>query len=163
MGIQSAFCTIAGFHHCPWELEMDTQKVVAVQERSVPDNHKQFQRFLGFVNFYRHSCSSHCTPLNSTKIPFRWTTDVSLAFNALKHRFITTPVLSLPDPCKQFVGEVNAVWELYCRENCGSYHCEPVLQGSSLCGVAQNLHGQGDCWASVSAYFLPPWHPLWDT
>uniref|UniRef100_A0A9J8CJF5 Chromo domain-containing protein n=1 Tax=Cyprinus carpio carpio TaxID=630221 RepID=A0A9J8CJF5_CYPCA len=88
--------------------------VRAVAEWPPPDSRKALQRFLGFANFYRRfirnfsQVAAPLTALTSTKVPFRWNLKAQEAFNDLKSRFISAPVLSFPDPECQFIVEVDA-------------------------------------------------------
>ncbi|TWW77706.1 hypothetical protein D4764_12G0010960 [Takifugu flavidus] len=41
-------------------------------------------------------------------VPFRWSTEAEAAFQELKRRFTTAPILTLPDPARRFVVEVDA-------------------------------------------------------
>lgn len=93
---------------------MDPSKVEAVKNCPVPKNHKQLQRFLGFANFYRRfikSYSSIAFPLHqltSIKTRFIWTQQAQKAFQLLKSRFTSAPILTLPDPDRHFIVEVDA-------------------------------------------------------
>ncbi|XP_073320718.1 uncharacterized protein [Pagrus major] len=95
-------------------VQMDPAKVSAVSSWPVPDSHKQLQRFLGFANFYRRfirnysSIAAPLTTLTSSKVPFLWTQAAEEALLTLKSRFISTPILQVPDPDHQFVVEVDA-------------------------------------------------------
>ncbi|KAI5606638.1 hypothetical protein C0J50_9994, partial [Silurus asotus] len=86
----------------------------AVEEWPEPENRKQLQRFLGFANFYRKFIRGFSTiaatlhRLTSTCQPFTWNSEVEQAFLELKTQFTFAPVLTLPDPCRQFVVEVDA-------------------------------------------------------
>lgn len=95
-------------------LEMDPAKVEAVKSWPVPDTRKQLQRFLGFANFYRRfirnysSIAAPLTMLTSPKSPFRWSHAADTAFQTLKNRFSSAPILQVPDIERQFVVEVDA-------------------------------------------------------
>lgn len=95
-------------------IKPDIAKVRAVAKWPVPNTRKALQRFLGFANFYRRfirnfsQIAAPLTALTSTKVMFRWNTQAQEAFDALKSRFITAPVLSIPDPEQQFIVEVDA-------------------------------------------------------
>uniref|UniRef100_A0A4W5M335 Gypsy retrotransposon integrase-like protein 1 n=1 Tax=Hucho hucho TaxID=62062 RepID=A0A4W5M335_9TELE len=94
---------------------MDPQKVQAVTDWPTPGSVKEVQRFLGFANFYRKfilKFSSVVAPLSAltkgNNDGFCWSPEAELAFNELKRRFTSAPILTLPDPDKLFVVEVDA-------------------------------------------------------
>ena len=95
-------------------MSMDPEKVKAVKEWPVPTNRKEVQQFLGFANFYRkiiRNFSSVAAPLHkltSSKSRYEWTPQADSAFRVLKDRFVSAPVLTMPDPGRQFVVEVDA-------------------------------------------------------
>ncbi|XP_067231400.1 uncharacterized protein brd8a isoform X2 [Chanodichthys erythropterus] len=95
-------------------IKADPAKVRAVAEWPTPDSRKALQRFLGFANFYRRfvrnfsQVAAPLTALTSTKVPFKWNSKAQGAFDILKSRFISAPVLSFPDPERQFIVEVDA-------------------------------------------------------
>ncbi|XP_061136628.1 uncharacterized protein LOC133155378 [Syngnathus typhle] len=103
-----------GFIIAPGTVQMDPAKVSAVTQWPRPDNRKKVQQFLGFANFYRRfirGFSATAAPLHaltSSTTPFCWTTEAEAAFQELKRRFSTAPILTLPDPTRQFVVEVDA-------------------------------------------------------
>lgn len=96
------------------QIQMDPAKVSAVADWPTLDSRRKVQQFLGFANFYRkfiRSFSSVAAPLHaltSSKVPFQWTPQAEKAFQCLKERFTTAPVLTVPDPQRQFVVEVDA-------------------------------------------------------
>lgn len=85
-------------------IQMDPVKVSAVSTWPVPESRKQLQRFLGFANFYRRfirnysTVAAPLTVLTSSKRPFLWSSDAELAFQTLKKRFTSGPILQMPDP-----------------------------------------------------------------
>src|SRR5271168_1736881 len=87
---------------------MDPVKVSGVVEWPVPTNKKEVQSFLGFTNFYRRfiqDFSHHARPLfNLTKndVEWKWNIDEQTAFELLKEKIISAPVLALPDNSKTF-------------------------------------------------------------
>lgn len=106
--------TFLGYIVAQGSLQMDPDKISAVTAWPAPENRKQLQRFLGFANFYRRfirgysTVASPLTALTSSKIPFSWTPAANRAFETLKARFTTAPILHVPDPERQFVVEVDA-------------------------------------------------------
>ncbi|KAI3363811.1 hypothetical protein L3Q82_001216 [Scortum barcoo] len=95
-------------------LQMDPAKVSAVASWPTPSSRKQLQRFLGFANFYRRfirgysTVAAPLTALTSSKVTFQWSVAANEAFNTLKTRFTSAPILIMPDPERQFVLEVDA-------------------------------------------------------
>ena len=92
----------------------DPKKVQAVKDWEQPKDRAQLRRFLGFANFYRKfilNFSQVAAPLHaltSPSVPFEWNTKAEEAFSKLKTLFISAPVLTMPDPSRQFVLEVDA-------------------------------------------------------
>lgn len=87
----------------------------AITEWPVPTNLKQIQRFLGFANFYRRfirNFSTIAAPITALtkKAPSRilWNPAAQEAFEKLKHRFTTAPILVHPNPKLPFIVEVDA-------------------------------------------------------
>ena len=96
------------------QVKADPDKVKAVAEWPRPDTRKQLQRFLGFANFYRRFIKDYSrkaaplTRLTSTLHPFKWSREAAEAFSTLKGLFTSAPVLSHPNPSRQFVVEADA-------------------------------------------------------
>lgn len=104
-----------GFIVTPGHLEMDPKKVEAVHNWPIPATVKEVQRFIGFANFYRRfikNFSSVVAPLTAlTKgggAKIHWGPEAAGAFEDLKRRFTSAPILVIPDPEKPFVVEVDA-------------------------------------------------------
>ena len=83
-------------------------------EWPVPTTRKLLQRFLGFANFYRRFIKNYArlaaplTQLTSIRKAFVWSSAAQAAFNNLKEKFSSAPVLVHPDPSLQFIVEVDA-------------------------------------------------------
>lgn len=107
--------------------------IKAVKEFPVPKNVKQLQRFLGLVNFYRkfiENMSQLCQPLyNLLKkdVKFLWTKTEQQAFELLKHKLVTAPVLCHYNPLGENRLHVDASRQgLGCvflqKQNDGEFH-----------------------------------------
>lgn len=96
------------------QIEADPQKIQAVAEWPIPTSVKQLQRFLGFTNFYRRfiknysSIAALLTRLTSPLVLFSWFPQADAVFKLLKERFTSAPILTQPDPSRQFILEVDA-------------------------------------------------------
>ncbi len=103
-----------GFILSPEGIRMDPAKVEAVANWPIPDNRKAVQRFLGFANFYRRFIQGFSqialplTNLTSTRQRFCWSEQALEAFEKLKSRFVSAPILKNPDPSRQYIVEVDA-------------------------------------------------------
>ncbi len=104
-----------GFIIMPGHVQMDPRKVQAVTNWPTPSSLKEVQRFLRFANFYRKlilNFSSVVAPLSALtrgkKASFSWCPEAESAFRELKHRFNSAPILTVPNPDKLFVVEVDA-------------------------------------------------------
>ncbi|KAI2646676.1 Transposon Tf2-9 polyprotein [Labeo rohita] len=94
---------------------MDEKKVNAVLKWPRPNTLRELQRFLGFANFYRRFIrhfSSVAAPLTAMvkkgASRLTWSQPALQAFDDLRRRFTTAPILHHPDPEKPFIVEVDA-------------------------------------------------------
>ncbi|XP_029114156.1 uncharacterized protein lrfn4b, partial [Scleropages formosus] len=96
-------------------IAMDPGKVQTIQQWPRPTTTKALQRFLGFSNFYRRfirnfsTIVAPLTALTASKTPrLPWNPEAQRAFENLKSKFSTAPILHQPDPELPFVVEVDA-------------------------------------------------------
>ena len=96
------------------KITMDPGKLRGIQDWPTPTTVKQVQGFLGFGNFYQcfiRGFSEIAQPLNELlkkDRKFEWTTECQQAFDGLKTRFTSEPVLVMPDQTKPFQIECDA-------------------------------------------------------
>lgn len=96
------------------QVAMDPIKIKGILEWKIPTTVREVRSFLGFGNFYRRFIDHYselARPLNDlTKKDhqFLWTTECQLAFDTLKTKFTTAPVLLMPDVSKPFEVESDA-------------------------------------------------------
>ncbi|CAJ0950214.1 unnamed protein product [Ranitomeya imitator] len=112
-GVQKV--SFLGFIFSPSTIEMDPVKVQAIHDWTQPTSLKSLQKFLGFANFYRRficNFSSIAKPLTDlTKKGadvVNWSSAAVEAFQELKRRFSSAPVLCQPDVSLPFQVEVDA-------------------------------------------------------
>ena len=95
-------------------IRMDPHKVSAVQQWETPTCVWDVQSFIGFANFYRrfiHGFSSIVAPMIATvkkNAKFEWTSACQRAFELLKQRFTTAPILAHFNYEKECIVETNA-------------------------------------------------------
>jgi hypothetical protein len=93
---------------------MDPVKVSGVKEWPRPKNRKEVQSFLGFVNFYWRfvqDFSQLARPLfdlTKKEVMWRWEEEQEAAFEGLKEKITTAPILVLPSEEQPFRIEANA-------------------------------------------------------
>ena len=101
----------------PHGLQPNPSRVRAVTEFPVPTTVTQVRQFVGLTSYYRRFIERFAriaAPLqNLTKkeVEFRWTIDCQKAFDELKMRLVTTPVLAYPNFDIDFVLETDASYQ----------------------------------------------------
>ena len=86
----------------------------AIDNFSTPTNKKELKQFLGLSGFYRQFIPDYANiahPLNkltSDNVPFTWTSSCNEAFNTLKAKLRSEPVLAFPRIGEPFVVEVDS-------------------------------------------------------
>ena len=101
----------------PHGLQPNPSRVRAVTEFPVPTTVTQVRQFVGLTSYYRRFIERFAriaAPLhNLTKkeVEFRWTIDCQKAFDELKMRLVTAPVLAYPNFDIDFVLEMDASYQ----------------------------------------------------
>ncbi|WVZ93926.1 hypothetical protein U9M48_039876 [Paspalum notatum var. saurae] len=87
---------------------VDPSKISSVMDWKVPEVVREVRGFLGLAGYYRRFIESFSriakpmTSLLEKGVPFNWTKERQAAFDELKKRLTTAPVLTLPDLTKSF-------------------------------------------------------------
>jgi hypothetical protein len=87
----------------------DPTKVESVRDWPTPQNLHDVRSFLGLAGYYREymeSFSSLAEPLfhlTRKNVPFLWSEECESAFQALKGRLTSAPILAYPDPSKPYI------------------------------------------------------------
>jgi hypothetical protein len=95
-------------------VKMDPVKLAGIEEWPEPTTVRQVRSFLGFCNFYRRFIGNYSeiahplTSLTKKNEPYTWTPERQQSFETLKSAFLKAPILSMPDPSKQYHLEADA-------------------------------------------------------
>ena len=90
-------------------MKPNPEKLKAVTEFPIPKSPKDIKSFLGLASYYRRfipEFSKHAkslTNLLKKDVPFVWTNSQQLAFEQLKEKLVTAPILIYPDFTKPFI------------------------------------------------------------
>uniref|UniRef100_A0A2N9HEF3 Reverse transcriptase domain-containing protein n=1 Tax=Fagus sylvatica TaxID=28930 RepID=A0A2N9HEF3_FAGSY len=112
------FCTdklvFLGFVVSKRGIEVDEEKVKAIQEWPTPITISQVWSFHGLASFYRwfvrdfSSLASPLTEVIKKNVPFKWGKEQEKAFNLIKEKLTNAPLLVLPNFAKTFEIECDA-------------------------------------------------------
>jgi len=95
-------------------IEMDPVKIEGVSQWPEPQNVKEVQSFIGFVNFYRRfiqDFSDIARPLHNLtrkETPWTWASEQKAAFKILKDKVTSSPILIFPDESKPYKVEADS-------------------------------------------------------
>ena len=93
---------------------VDPEKTAVIQDWKVPETLRGVQSFLGFCNFYRkfiRNYSRIASPLSRLTVKghqFKWTESCQEAFDELKRRLLSAPVLAHFEPDRETQVETDA-------------------------------------------------------
>ena len=84
------------------EVKTNPDKIKDIRDFKPPETDKEVRRFLGLTNYYRKFIKNYAdiaTPLNkllNKDVAFTWESKQEAAFETLKEKLITAPILTLP-------------------------------------------------------------------
>ncbi|XP_071739972.1 uncharacterized mitochondrial protein AtMg00860-like [Rutidosis leptorrhynchoides] len=90
-------------------IHVDPTKIEAIKNWEVPKNPSQIRQFLGLAGYYRRFIQNFSkiarplTVLTHKDKKFEWSSAQESAFQMLKQKLTTTPVLSLPEGNEDFL------------------------------------------------------------
>ena len=92
----------------------DPEKIEAIKNWSPPENVKQLQAFLGTAGYYRQYLPEFATvakplhQLTSKGVKWNWDEEAQQAFEELRKRLVTAPVLGYPNPKLSYILDTDA-------------------------------------------------------
>ena len=95
------------------QVQMDPAKLKTMSKWPVPTKKKEVQAFLGFTNCYRRFIKNYsakaCPLIDLTKdVPFSWGHQQQQAFDELRTRFLSAPILTQFDRTLEIIMEPDA-------------------------------------------------------
>jgi len=93
---------------------VDPDKIKKVATWPTPNSTKEVQSFLGFASYYSRfiqDFAEMAKPLHRLTergVPFKWTAECQAAFEELRQRLISAPILAHPDFGRQFILDTDA-------------------------------------------------------
>ena len=118
-------------------IAVDPSKVKDVLKWETPQTVKEVRSFLGLAGYYRRfieNFSKIAKPLTSLlekDVAFVWTDERQRAFDELKKRLTTAPVLTLPDQTKRFT--------VYCDASKDGLGCVLMQEGRVIAYASRQL------------------------
>ena len=98
-------------------MAVDPSKIEAILDWNAPSNVKEIRSFLGLAGYYRRfikdfsKIATPLTRLTKKDVPWNFTTECHHAFEILKEKLTTAPILIIPEPNKMFVAYTDASHE----------------------------------------------------
>jgi len=92
----------------------DPEKVQAVKEWALPHDFPELRTFLGLVGYYWQyipgfaGVAQPVNRLTAKGVQWQWTHEEQQAFNHLKQRLMVAPILTYPDPAKEYILNTDA-------------------------------------------------------
>ncbi|WVZ96653.1 hypothetical protein U9M48_042263 [Paspalum notatum var. saurae] len=118
-------------------IAVDQSKVSEVQNWKIPEDVKGIMSFLGLAGYYRRfiegfsKIAKPMTALLEKNIKFQWTSACQKAFEELKKRLTTAPVLTFPDMHKPF--------SVYCDASRLGLGCVLMQEGKVIAYASRQL------------------------
>jgi len=93
----------------------DTEKIQVVKEWAVPCDLPELRAFLGLIGYHQQyipGFAGVAQPLNrltAKGVRWQWTQEEQWAFDYLKQQLMEAPILTYPDPAKEYILTTDAI------------------------------------------------------
>nr|GFA90058.1 putative reverse transcriptase domain-containing protein [Tanacetum cinerariifolium] len=90
-------------------IHVDPAKIESVKDWASPKSPKEIRKFLGLAGYYRRfiegfsKIAKPMTKLTQKKVKFEWGDKQEAAFQLLKQKLYSAPILALPEGCEDFI------------------------------------------------------------
>nr|GEZ51215.1 putative reverse transcriptase domain-containing protein [Tanacetum cinerariifolium] len=95
-------------------IHVDPAKIESVKDWASPKSPTEIRQFLGLAGYYRRfiegflKIAKPMTKLTQKKVQFEWGDKQEAAFNLLKQKLCSAPILALPEGCEDFIAYCDA-------------------------------------------------------
>nr|GFD16089.1 reverse transcriptase domain-containing protein [Tanacetum cinerariifolium] len=125
-------------------IHVDPAKIESVKDWASPKSPTEICQFLGLAGYYRRfiegfsKIAKLMTKLTQKKVKFEWGDKQEAAFQLLKQKLCSAPILALPEGSEDFIKELNM---RQCRwlEFLSDYDCEICYHSGKANVVADAL------------------------
>nr|GEY69197.1 putative reverse transcriptase domain-containing protein [Tanacetum cinerariifolium] len=108
---------------------VDSTRIESVKDWASPKSPTEIRQFLGLMGYYRRfiegfsKIAKPMTKLTQKKVKFEWGDKQEAAFQLLKQKLCSTPILALPKESEDFIKELNMRQRRW-LELLSDYYCE---------------------------------------
>nr|GEX30810.1 putative reverse transcriptase domain-containing protein [Tanacetum cinerariifolium] len=97
------------FKRLSHRIHVDPTKIESIKDKASPNSPTEIRQFLGLVGYYRRfiegfsKIAKPMTKLTQKKVNFEWGDKQEAAFQLLKQKLCSAPILALPEGSKDFI------------------------------------------------------------
>ncbi|GKD67528.1 putative reverse transcriptase domain-containing protein, partial [Tanacetum coccineum] len=95
-------------------IHVDPAKIESIKDWASPKSPVEIRQFLGLARYYRRfiegfsKIAKPMTKITQKKVKFEWGDKQEIAFQLLKQKLYSTPILALPEGSKDFIAYCDA-------------------------------------------------------